>query len=65
MPIYEYKCDNCSSVFDKLVSMSNTDPIECPQCHSEQTRKLLSAFASSAGSSSGASGCGPAGSGFT
>ena len=66
MPIYEYKCNNCDEIFDKLVSFSHKDEIECPECNSVQTTKLMSAFASS-GNSNGASGgsCGPVGSGFS
>ena len=64
MPIYEYSCDNCGHKFDKLVSFSNRDQIECPECKSKETKKLMSAFASS-GSGSSVASCGPAGGGFT
>jgi len=40
MPLYEYECEKCEHTFEKLVS--NSDAIECPQCASQQLRRLLS-----------------------
>ena len=67
MPIYEYLCIECENIFDKLVSFSNSsykDAIECPECGSNNTKKLMSAFSSS-GELSSVGSCGPAGGGFT
>jgi putative FmdB family regulatory protein len=46
MPIYEYRCSDCGSKFEKLVSLSraNEQPA-CPKCSGSQTQKLLSTFA--------------------
>ena len=41
MPIYEYACQDCGHEFEALVR-SSTVP-ECPQCHSTQLAKQLSA----------------------
>jgi len=35
MPLYEYKCDNCESIFEKIQSISNRNiPLSqpCPEC---------------------------------
>ncbi|MBP7786977.1 MAG: zinc ribbon domain-containing protein [Longilinea sp.] len=43
MPIYEYICQTCGHKFDALRSMKDADsPIECKNCHSEETRRALS-----------------------
>ncbi len=47
MPIYEYRCQQCGAVFSQLYR-SMTDAAaqaECTQCGSEQTSRVLSAFA--------------------
>jgi putative FmdB family regulatory protein len=62
MPMYEYKCSECEHQFEELVS-SGTVSVACPKCGSEKTQKLLSVFAASAGSASGAPSCGSAGCG--
>jgi len=41
MPIYEYRCDTCSSVFEELVKMSDPAP-PCPSCGDEEVTKLMS-----------------------
>jgi putative FmdB family regulatory protein len=46
MPIYEYVCMNCDHHFDALRAMQDADaPIECTQCHSDQTQRQISLFA--------------------
>ena len=70
MQIYEYRCSDCDTKFEKLVSFSraNKQPA-CPNCCGEETHKLLSTFASvrggaddggasSVSSGGGCSGCG-------
>ena len=69
MPLYEYICDACGEHFDRMVRFSelNQQP-ECPHCHSIETRKQISLFASqSTGGSlnAGNSSCGPSHSGFS
>lgn len=44
MPIYEYACMSCERHFEELVSLGASDPA-CPECSSENVRKLLSSFA--------------------
>lgn len=52
MPIFEYRCDACDVTFERIRRASDETPVECPTC-GEETRKLLSTFASrSEGSSS-------------
>lgn len=50
MPIYEYACRDCGDSFEALVRSDTT--VQCPKCHSEQLDKLLSVFATTAGSES-------------
>ncbi len=53
MPLYEYHCNTCGENFEKMVRFSEQEqPPECPQCHSRDTRKQISLFASSGFSSS-------------
>jgi putative FmdB family regulatory protein len=45
MPIFEYRCPDCTQVFDKLVSFSEAGrEVHCPTCGT-QASKLLSTFA--------------------
>lgn len=58
MPLYEYRCKDCGTEFEKQLRFSEADQIPaCPNCQSTQTRKKISAVvmfaASSAGSSTG------------
>jgi putative FmdB family regulatory protein len=70
MPIYEYRCNECGDLFEKMVKFSDADILPaCPKCESKDTRKMLSTVASFGNSSSGTSsssnsGCGSSG-GFT
>lgn len=48
MPIYEYKCDDCDTLFEALVMGSASEPDSCG-CGSEAIEKVYSRFA--AGSS--------------
>jgi putative FmdB family regulatory protein len=46
MPIYEYRCADCSHTFEKRRPMSMADAeIACPQCESTHTRRGISRFA--------------------
>ena len=68
MPIFEYFCKNCGEKFETLVFSSQTGPVKCEKCGSEQTEKLMSTFASGGtgnnGSSFSGGGC-SSGSGFS
>ena len=66
MPIFEYKCKECGSTFEKIVFGSGDREVECPKCHSKEVTKLFSAFSmKGATKSTGASSCGPSGAGFS
>ncbi|WP_084658709.1 FmdB family zinc ribbon protein [Thermogemmatispora onikobensis] len=45
MPLYEYRCGDCKSHFELLVSHQQADDVACAQCGSENVRRLLSVFA--------------------
>jgi putative FmdB family regulatory protein len=47
MPIFEYVCSHCGHRFDKLVRNSAGDQpdVTCPECRSERSQRVLSAFA--------------------
>jgi putative FmdB family regulatory protein len=46
MPLYEYRCRECSSQFELLVRETTT--LACPACASAEIDKQLSVFAVSA-----------------
>ena len=50
MPLFEYRCQDCSRDFEVLVRGSETP--HCPSCNSESLEKRLSVFAARAGGSS-------------
>jgi putative FmdB family regulatory protein len=43
MPIYEFECEECGGRFEELVAADAA--MACPDCGSEQTRRLLSSVA--------------------
>jgi putative FmdB family regulatory protein len=46
MPIYEYKCDDCGTRFEKLIRRSaDTDALECPSCKEKHLTQEHSTFA--------------------
>jgi putative FmdB family regulatory protein len=46
MPIYEYQCRKCGEKFEKLVrSMTDSTPVACAKCGSQETARALSLFA--------------------
>ena len=61
MPIYEYKCNNCSYTFEEFQFVgAGNEKLICPKCKTAKPEKLFSAFASSSGNSgsvSAGSGC--------
>ena len=60
MPIYEYQCEDCDSVFDELRKADDREkPISCPECGGKG-RVLISGFAQSSRTSGPAGGaCNP------
>lgn len=68
MPLYEYRCPDCETQFERLVRGSDTAPtITCPTCGGEKSARVLSMFATSgaratsASSAASAAACGPVG----
>ncbi len=50
MPIYEYRCQDCGSKFEKLVRRPSDVPdVECPSCGQKHLSQELSVFAAHAG----------------
>lgn len=45
MPIYEYRCEACGHEFEKLQKISDPAITECPICHKNEVKKLISAAA--------------------
>jgi len=43
MPIYEYQCLNCKSLFQRLMlTKDELEMISCPHCHSTDLKRLIS-----------------------
>lgn len=45
MPIFEYRCSDCGTRFEKLVRSSDTDGPHCPSCGTAHLEQELSTFA--------------------
>lgn len=58
MPIYEFACEQCGKVFERLVFGSGTEAVTCPACGSDQTRKQFSVFSCAGTDKALASSCG-------
>lgn len=43
MPIYEYECTACHHTFETMQKMSDAPLEECPTCHQNTLKKLMSA----------------------
>ena len=49
MPIYEYKCQDCGTKFEKLVRRSaEASETECPSCGQKHLKQEYSTFAAHA-----------------
>ncbi len=57
MPIYEYRCLQCSHQFETLVRNSR-EAVVCPACHADRLERLMSAHAVGAGTTEPACGTG-------
>ena len=46
MPIYEYQCQQCGDVFShfwrSITAASESDALQCPNCGSESTTRVVS-----------------------
>lgn len=69
MPIYEYRCVDCSKTFEKIVWNSGGKEILCPYCGCNNSIRVLSAFSTKGSGGikgiSTPSNCGPSGGGFS
>ncbi|MEJ2050054.1 MAG: zinc ribbon domain-containing protein [Calditrichota bacterium] len=67
MPLFKYRCNECHQQFEELVSFSESQNVECPNCQSKNTDKLVSTFATIGGSSgkSSSASCGGGSGHFT
>ena len=53
MPLYEFKCDKCTYMFEELCRMGeNGRGRPCPKCGAKKLRRLMSVFAVGASSTS-------------
>ncbi|MCC6538025.1 MAG: zinc ribbon domain-containing protein [Bryobacterales bacterium] len=48
MPIFEYRCEDCGTQFEKLVRNSDAEPPHCPSCGEAHLEQQLSTFAAHA-----------------
>lgn len=44
MPLFEYRCEECGALFEKLVTQADT-PVSCTRCQSHRVKKQFSVFA--------------------
>jgi putative FmdB family regulatory protein len=61
MPLFEFKCRDCDTTFEKIVPTSTTEVV-CKSCQSDHVEKLLSVFAVGPSSRAGGYEPGPCGS---
>lgn len=66
MALYEYRCAECGTEFEKIISPANQKKkVVCPTCSSKRVKRKLSLFASSRAGASASSGgdtsCAPGG----
>jgi len=54
MPLFEFKCRDCGTTFEKIVPSSTTQ-VACKKCAGPHVEKLLSVFAVGGSSHSSAS----------
>lgn len=46
MPMYEFKCQSCSRVFEELCRLDETGQnLRCPECGQTGAQRLISVFA--------------------
>ena len=70
MPLYEYKCNDCGTVFEELIGKTVPESFPaCPKCRSDNCQRQFSTFAAkvgigSSGPACSTGGCGGGG-GFT
>jgi putative FmdB family regulatory protein len=45
MPIYEFKCEECGAVYERLCRTADDVKGRCPECGSAKSRRLVSRVA--------------------
>lgn len=52
MPIYEFQCIKCETVYERFMKVDEPyDKLECPSCNATKPKKLATAFRTNAWSS--------------
>lgn len=45
MPVYEYKCNSCSKIFELFVrSSEDMSDIRCPECNADSVKRIMSSY---------------------
>ncbi|MDT8390912.1 MAG: zinc ribbon domain-containing protein [Lentisphaeria bacterium] len=57
MPLFEYTCESCGHLFEKLVRNDGDIPSTCPACGEKTLRKVFSTFSPAVASSGGGGPC--------
>ena len=68
MPVYEYRCVDCSKIFEKIVWNTGDKEVFCPCCRGKNNIRILSAFSKGGGglkNIQATSNCGPSSGGFS
>ena len=39
-PTYEYECNECGYIFDKVHGMKETPPVKCPDCKGKAEKNI-------------------------
>ncbi len=45
MPMYDYRCPQCQTTFEQLVSFSKADEVPCPRCGYQYGQRRISKIA--------------------
>jgi putative FmdB family regulatory protein len=57
VPIYEYRCEKCQTIFERLTFKADEEKLQCPECGKTEVARVLSA--ASFTSTSGLGACAP------
>ena len=44
MPLFEYRCGRCGTLFERLVAHAGAAPGACPKCGAKEVAKQFSTF---------------------
>jgi len=60
MPIYEFQCQQCQTIFEELVRMGSTgEGLNCPECgHGKITKKVSTFYGRSSSGNGESHSCG-------